>query len=80
MTRANLNVGNAVHPHHWSIGRQRQRLPGRDENAPIRAAVARSVPVQMLLGRHDDAHQLADSFVQRARRGLPMTTATPKSP
>ena len=62
------------------IDRQRWRLPGRGENAPIRAAVARSASAPALFGRHDDAHQLADILAQRCRRVLPMTTATPKSP
>jgi hypothetical protein len=62
------------------IDRQRWSLPGRGENAPIRAADTRSAQAPMLFGEHDDARQLADILAQRGRRGLLMTKATAKSP
>jgi hypothetical protein len=54
------------------IGRQRRRLPRRDENAPIRVAAARSVSAPTLFGRRDDAQRSAEILRQRHQHGLPI--------
>jgi hypothetical protein len=47
---AYIHIGNAVDLRRGSISRHRQRLPDRGENAPIRAADARSGRVPTLSG------------------------------